>query len=68
MSQNPLLLLAAILNKNPPLAHRWPNLGSLSFGWQAFVGPTLAQHWQNLLIMQPRAMFAHRWANDGKIC
>ena len=44
MSQNLLLLLTAILNKNPPLAHRWPSLGSLSFGWQAFVG----QHWPNV--------------------
>ena len=68
MSQNPLLLLAAILNKNPPLAHRWSNLGSLSFGWQAFVRPTLARRWQNLLIMQPIAMFAQCWANVGKIC
>ena len=42
MSQYPLLLLAAILNKKPPLGHRWPNLGSLSFGWQAFIGPALA--------------------------
>ena len=42
MSQYPLLLLTAILNKKPPLAHRWPNLGSLSFGWQAFTGPALA--------------------------
>ena len=40
MSRNPLLLFAAILNKKPPLAPSWPNLNSLSFGWQAFTGPT----------------------------
>ena len=55
-------------HSNPPLAHHWPNLGSLSFGWQAFVGQTLAQRWQNLLIMQPIAMFVQRWAYVGKIC
>ena len=68
MYQNPLLLLTAILNKNPLLALPWPNLGSLNFGWQAFIVPALAQRWQNLLIMQPIAMFAQHWANVGKIC
>ena len=61
--QNPLLLLAAILNKNPMLAQRHQNIEiySLSIGWRANVwanvGPTVAksasystnsQHWPNV--------------------
>ena len=45
VSQNPLLLLTAILNKNPPLAQRRQNIetSNLSSGWQITVGPMLAK-------------------------
>ena len=64
ISQNPLLLLIAILNKNPPLAQRRQNIEiyNLSCGWQATVGLTLVQRWQNLLTNTTNSQ---HWANVG---
>ena len=44
VSPNPLLLLAAILKKNPTLAQRRQNIETFnpSSGWQATIGPTSA--------------------------
>ena len=44
-SQNPLLLLATIFNKNPPLTQHCQNIeiSNLRSGWQALIEPTLAK-------------------------
>ena len=67
VSQNPLLLLAAILNKKPPLSYHWPNLGSLSFGWQDFIEPTLAWVIQLLMGIYFNGNSATDWNYDSNV-